>query len=641
MALLPRVASLLLVACATSNDDALPALLETFPESFAFGVATAAYQIEGATDEGGRGPSIWDTFSAMPGKTFGGDTGAVADDFYHKFRDDVALMASLGVTRYRMSLAWPRLLPDGGGAALNPAGVAFYVAVFEELQKYGIEPLVTLYHWDLPQALDDSYGGWLDREIVADFANYADLCFAAFGDYATSWTTFNEALTFIGEGYGDGVHAPGRCSDRDRCAAGDSMREPLVAGHHVLLAHAAAVAKFRARFDSTYEIGMVNCGWMAWPLRGRGHAGDAEAAEAFMEAQWGWFYDPVIYGDYPDSLKKRAGADLPAFTAEEKEALKGSATTSGAEGIPHLDGRFHVSTVDAAGASIGARAGSPWLYVAPAGLRDVLIWLDARYPGHSLLVTENGCAQPDALDAADAVDDGFRLAYLRDHVDAAAEASAAGVDVIAYYAWSLLDNYEWADGYSKRFGLVYVDYGTLDRTPKRSARWFARVLAAHAARTAAALVVVPDPAAPAPASGRRGAAAPLPSRISEIPNMRLRRPSAAVARPRQDDVSEAAAAEVCTACGTDLEVTAMQDSQILTLLYLCADVAADRAAEETEARLVAFLMAHPSPTAFHKELGPVCPEPRRRRARQSGKRATASKRQPVRMSKRPLGRRKG
>ena len=202
-----RAVSLLLVARAASNDDALPALLGSFPESFAFGVATAAYQIEGATDEGGRGPSIWDTFSAMPGKTFGGDTGAVADDFYHKFRDDVALMASLGVRRYRMSLAWPRLLPDGGGAALNPAGVAFYVAVFEELQKYGIEPLVTLYHWDLPQALDDAYGGWLDREIVADFATYADLCFAAFGDYATSWTTFNEALTFIGEGYGDGTLA--------------------------------------------------------------------------------------------------------------------------------------------------------------------------------------------------------------------------------------------------------------------------------------------------------------------------------------------------------------------------------------------------------------------------------------------------
>ncbi|KAH8049845.1 beta-glucosidase [Aureococcus anophagefferens] len=451
MALLPRVASLLLVACATSNDDALPALLETFPESFAFGVATAAYQIEGATDEGGRGPSIWDTFSAMPGKTFGGDTGAVADDFYHKFRDDVALMASLGVTRYRMSLAWPRLLPDGGGAALNPAGVAFYVAVFEELQKYGIEPLVTLYHWDLPRALGDSYGGWLDREIVADFANYADLCFAAFGDYATSWTTFNEALTFIGEGYGGGVHA-GRCGDRDRSAWSTAA---------------------------------------GWPGRcGPGHAGDAEAAEAFMEAQWGWFYDPVIYGDYPDSLKKRAGADLPAFTAEEKEALKGSvdylgvnyytsryvaapdvvhAPTASAEGIPHLDGRFHVSTVDAAGASIGARAGSPWLYVAPAGLRDVLIWLDARYPGHSLLVTENGCAQPDALDAADAVDDGFRLAYLRDHLDAAAEASAAGVDVVAYYAWSLLDNYEWAAATKRRAGLGQARDG-LKRQPVRMSK---------------------------------------------------------------------------------------------------------------------------------------------------------------------------
>ena len=517
------IARLLLAAApplAVSSAQ-LPARLAALPADFEFGVATAAYQIEGGAFEGGRGPSIWDTFAHTPGRTFGGDTGDVADDHYHRFREDVALMKSLGVRRYRMSLSWPRLLPRGRGAALNEAGVAFYAALFEELRRAGIEALVTLYHWDLPQALEDDYGGWLGRRVVDDFADYADLCFAAFGDSVASWTTFNEALTFIGEGYGDGVHAPGRCSDRGRCASGDSEKEPLVAGHHVLLAHAAAAGRFRRRFGASKTIGMVNCGWMVWPLRGRAHAGDAAAAESFMEAQWAWFLDPVVYGDYPDSLKARAGADLPAFSAAERAQLRGSVDylgvnyytsryvaapdaahtpTESAEGLPHMDGLYHVSTEDEHGLTIGPRAGSPWLYVAPRGIADALKWLSARYPGLPLRVTENGCAQPDALDATldGALDDAFRVDYLRDHVDAVAGAASDGVPVEAYYAWSLLDNYEWADGYSKRFGLVHVNFTTLARTPKRSARWYADVLSAHAARSASDLVVVPAPDQPGP-----------------------------------------------------------------------------------------------------------------------------------------------
>ena len=494
-------------AAKTATVDALPPNLLKLPEAFAFGAATAAYQIEGAAQEGGRGPSIWDSFSHEKGKTHNGDSGDVADDHYHRYPEDIELLTKAGIKHYRLSLSWSRLMPDG--RTLNEEGVAFYSALLDLLVEKNIEPRVTLYHWDLPLTLEQEYHGWLSPQIVEDFSAYADACFELFGHQVKTWTTFNEPLTFVGGGYGTGVMAPGRCSDRTRCPEGDSETEPLLAAHHVLLAHAHAASRFRARFSTGYSIDMVNCGWMAWPLR-EGSVDDANAASSFMEAQWAWFLDPLVRGDYPQSLKARAPA-LPQFTHEEQQLLKGSvdmlgvnyytsryvaaadavypaASVGDAAGIPALNNEYHLATQrqpSEGDPKIGVVGGSPWLYVAPDGLTDVLLWLHERY-NLPLAVTENGCDQPSGEDEHD---DAWRIDYLRTHIDGVATAIQRGADVRAYYAWSLLDNYEWADGYSKRFGLVFVDYASLTRTPKRSFAWYARLINAHASSS---LLLVDD-----------------------------------------------------------------------------------------------------------------------------------------------------
>ena len=492
-------------ATKTAAVDAFPPNLLALPDGFAFGAATAAYQIEGAASEGGRGPSIWDSFSHEKGKTHNGDSGDVADDHYHRYPEDIELLAKAGIKHYRLSLSWSRLMPDG--RTLNEEGVAFYSSLLDLLKEKNIEPRVTLYHWDLPLSLEQEYGGWLSSDIVEDFAAYADRCFELFPQVRT-WTTFNEPLTFVGGGYGTGVMAPGRCSDRTRCEEGDSETEPLLAAHHVLLAHAHAAHAFRARI-SDGTIDMVNCGWMAWPLR-EGSVDDANAASSFMEAQWAWFIDPLVRGDYPESLKARALA-LPAFTEAEQKLLRGSvdmlgvnyytsryvaaadavypaASVGDAAGLPALNGEYHLDTsrsLSEGDPRIGVVGGSPWLYVAPSGLTDVLLWLQERY-NLPMAVTENGCDQPSGEDEHDDV---WRIDYLRTHIDGVATAIQRGADVQAYYAWSLLDNFEWADGYSKRFGLVFVDYDTLTRTPKRSFAWYARLINAHATQS---LMVVDD-----------------------------------------------------------------------------------------------------------------------------------------------------
>lgn len=487
----------------------LPDGLQRFPSDFAWGSATAAYQIEGGAKEGGRGPSIWDTFSHIPGNTLGNETGDVADDHYHRYDEDIALMKSLGLKHYRMSLSWSRLLPTGRGSTFNPAGLAFYTAVFESLNKSGISPLVTVYHWDIPQTLEDEYGGWRGEAVVDDFAAFADMAFKHFSPWVKSWTTFNEALTFIGEGYGDGVHAPGRCSDRSRCAEGDSNWEPILVAHNVILAHAAAVAKFRERFPPSnsggYEIGMVNCGFMTYPYR----ESDAERSQEFLEAEWAWFLDPVIFGDYPESLKKRVGDQMPSFTPEQSEMLKNSVDFIGvnyytsrwvaipdehrepsptASGLPYLNSRFTVMFLDDDMNLIGPVTGCEWLFVVPEGIHDLLVWLSDRYNGqmdpplYDLRVTENGLAIPwwDQLTLSDTLNDTFRVDYYKSHIEQVGRAITEGVKVTAYYAWSLMDNYEWADGYSKRFGLIYVDYETQERIPKLSAWWYSALIDAHA-----------------------------------------------------------------------------------------------------------------------------------------------------------------
>ena len=479
------------------EKSSLPWNLDSFPSSFEWGTATAAYQIEGAAFEGGRGPSIWDTFSHTKGKTHMGETGDIADDHYHRFREDVELMSDLGLRYYRLSVSWTRLLPNGRTDYVNAEGVAFYKTLFQLLKSKGITPLVTLFHWDLPQTFEDEYEGWLSRKSIEDFANFADFCFATFPE-VSKWITFNEALTFIGEGYTDGIFAPGRCADRERCEKGDSVTEPFLAAHHVLLAHAAAVEKFKVRFPvkGDREIGMTNCGWMMWPLL----KSDPKPAQDLMEGMWAWFADPVILGDYPESIKVRAGANLPVFTEEEKRSLKNSIdflgvnyyssryvatpdeehnATLSASGVPMIDENFALTIFNKHGVPLGPQAGSDWLFVVPEGLRALLNWLDERYDGIKMRITENGCSQPWWLDTTEALatNDTFRVDYFKGHIEAVGQALAVDdVNVVGYYAWSLLDNYEWADGYGRRFGIVYVDFPTQRRIPKLSAYWYAALV---------------------------------------------------------------------------------------------------------------------------------------------------------------------
>eukprot|EP00611_Tribonema_gayanum_P016113 TRINITY_DN2810_c0_g1_i1.p1 TRINITY_DN2810_c0_g1~~TRINITY_DN2810_c0_g1_i1.p1 ORF type:complete len:565 (+),score=139.22 TRINITY_DN2810_c0_g1_i1:188-1696(+) len=463
-----------------------------FPADFKWGTATASYQIEGAWNEGGRGLSIWDTFS----KKLGGDTGEIACDHYYRYRDDVKLMASLGLKNYRLSISWSRLQPDGRGA-LNPEGVAFYNDLINCLVEHGIEPMVTLYHWDLPAALheDGERDGWLNKDIVQAYTDYARVCFELFGDRVKSWLTFNEPWCSCVLGYGTGEHAPGiKCEDGSKVYR---------AAHNTLLAHAHAVDLYRRDFQPRQggAIGItLNSGWSE-PL------GDADpegalshAAAAHRSLMWslGWFADPIwLGGDYPREMRERCGDKLPEFTEAEKKLISGSSDFLGlnhyaSEFIQHNEAGDFVSgwgTVtkggffgDMAATSVShpswSRTDMGW-NVVPWGFTELLLWCHKRYqPSGGIYVTENGCAVPEPTKEL-AVDDHFRVAYFTSYVAAMHEAIEKGADVRGYYAWSFLDNFEWQLGFSKRFGMVHVDYSTQQRTPKASAKWFASLVAAN------------------------------------------------------------------------------------------------------------------------------------------------------------------
>ena len=486
----------------------------SFPTGFVWGFGTAAYQIEGGWNEGGRGPSIWDTFSGAGGgepnqgmsevalsDVVHGHTGDVACDHYHRWREDVALMASLGVRNYRFSISWPRLLPNGTLAGgVNQEGVDFYSRLIDELLAHGIEPYVTLYHWDLPQSLQTaSLPGWLDERVVPHFADYAALCFAQYGGRVKKWTTFNEAWTFIVLGYGAGSKAPG-------VPFTDISTHPYLAGHNVLLAHAEAVERFRAPGGAAAHGGQIgitnNCDWRE-PLTAA--PADIAAAERAVEWWLGWFADPIWRGDYPPSMRAKLGARLPTFTAAQRAKLNGSADFFG---LNHYGTAFatHQPTPPRYGEPGGPAssywedhesrevhteelitgAASSWLYAAPWGLRKLMSWVARRYGNPPLYVTENGWSTPgDEASDASAHDPGRVLYYANYTSEMRRAIYEDGVDVRGYFAWSLLDNFEWEMGYTERFGLVYTDFETQQRTPKASARWYAQLMANN---------TIPDPA---------------------------------------------------------------------------------------------------------------------------------------------------
>ncbi|MDP9312368.1 MAG: GH1 family beta-glucosidase [Chloroflexota bacterium] len=444
-----------------------------FPDDFVWGAATAAYQIEGAVDEDGRGPSIWDTFSHTAGKTNNGDTGDVACDHYHLWQDDVKLMQQLGLQAYRFSISWPRVIPQGFGQP-NERGLDFYDNLVDGLLEANITPFVTLYHWDLPQALQDK-GGWANRATVDAFVEYADAVVARLGDRVTHWITHNEPQVAAFVGHFEGRHAPG-------------VQDPRVAlqvAHHLLLSHGRTVPVLRSARAGA-QVGITLNLSPAVPASDS--AEDQAAAERLDMAFNRWFLDPLYGQGYPPALAELYGALMPEIEANDLDLIATPTDFLGinyyfpqtVRAVPFSQHPLGIGTRSpeeeiAAGREITAMG---WL-VAPEGLTDVLKRVQTDYAPKAIYITENGAAFDDTL-ADGTVNDPRRTAYLRSHFAAAWEALHAGAPLRGYFVWSLLDNFEWAHGYSKRFGIVYVDYPSQTRVLKDSAHFYQRVVEENA-----------------------------------------------------------------------------------------------------------------------------------------------------------------
>ncbi|TDC91069.1 GH1 family beta-glucosidase [Actinomadura sp. 7K507] len=450
-----------------------------YPEGFVWGAATAAYQIEGAAQEDGRAPSIWDTFSHTPGKVLDGDTGDVATDHYHRREEDVATMAALGLDAYRFSISWSRVLPGG---TPSQKGIDFYSRLVDELLEHGIAPVATLYHWDLPQDLEDA-GGWPERDTAQRFADYAERIGRVLGDRVHTWTTLNEPWCSAFLGYASGVHAPGRTDPADA----------LAAAHHLNLAHGLAVRALRgvvppsARHSVTLNIHHLR--------------GDAEAVRRVDAVSNRVFLDPMLGNGYPADLLDDTAAltDWSFLRDGDTEIVAAPIDVLGVNYYSptlvrqwdgespreHADGHRQGAASPFVGCDDVEFAEQPGPYTAmnwpidATGMEELLLRLHRDYPRTPLMVTENGAAFDDAVDDDGRIHDDRRVAYLRDHIAAVERACEAGADVRGYFAWSLLDNFEWAYGYSRRFGLVHVDYSTGERTWKDSAHWYRDTIAAH------------------------------------------------------------------------------------------------------------------------------------------------------------------
>ena len=439
-----------------------------FPPGFLWGSATASYQIEGAWQEDGKSESIWDRFAHTPGRISDGATGDVACDHYHRWRDDVTLMRSLGLQAYRFSMAWPRILPDGYGK-VNQVGLDFYSRLTDGLLEAGIEPYLTLYHWDLPQVLQDG-GGWTARLAAQAFVEYADAATRRLGDRVKNWITLNEPWCSSLLSYFLGEHAPGH---RD-------LGEGLVAAHHLLLAHAWAMPVIRQNSPGSRAGITLN-------LSPQTPASPSEAdalATRVEDAKFNrWFLDPLSGRGYPLEAVEAFGQEMQYVQAGDLAAIAAPMDFIGvnyymrniirSDAIPESQNEPRTITRRPELTDMG------W-EVYPEGLYEVLTRLKADYDFPAYYVTENGVAYPDHVGADGQVFDSRRVAYLRDHFVQAARAIAEGVPLRGYFVWSLMDNFEWAFGFSKRFGLVYTDYATQQRTPKASARWYSRVIAENA-----------------------------------------------------------------------------------------------------------------------------------------------------------------
>ncbi|MET8360640.1 GH1 family beta-glucosidase [Micromonospora sp. NPDC005171] len=431
-----------------------------FPDDFGWGAATSAYQIEGAAKEDGRGESVWDTFSRVPGRTRNGDTGDVAIDHYHRYAEDLDLMRDLGLRSYRFSISWPRIQPDGTGTP-NQRGLDFYRRLLDGLHERGITPMATLFHWDLPQALQDA-GGWESRDTAHRFADYADVVFRALGDRVPSWLTINEPKTVVQNGYLTGHHAPGR---QDPDAA-------YLVAHHLQLAHGFAVGALRAS-GSDSRIGPALNLHPCYPADDSPQA--AAAAHLYDAYENRLYLDSLFKGSYPEDLL----ADLGPQSRMVQGIRDGDLKTISAP-VDLLAVQYYTPiyvTADGGTAHRWATSEAEWQQIYPEGMYDLLTRITRDYGPIPLTITENGLPTPDTLDADDTVQDTGRISFLRDHLTAAHRAIADGVPLESFHVWSLLDNFEWDQGYDQRWGLVYVDYPTQRRVLKSSATWYRSVIA--------------------------------------------------------------------------------------------------------------------------------------------------------------------
>ncbi|KAK1362018.1 Beta-glucosidase 40 [Heracleum sosnowskyi] len=491
----------LLKDCLAADNCSVIINRSSFPKGFVFGTASSAFQYEGAVKEDGRGQTIWDKFAHSFGKVIDFSNADVAVDQYHLFNDDIQLMKDMGMDAYRFSIAWSRIFPDGSGK-INQAGVDHYNNLINALLANGIEPYVTLYHWDLPQTLEDKYQGWLSSQIINDFATYAETCFQKFGDRVKHWMTFNEPHTFATQGYDAGLQAPGRCSILLHlfCRAGNSATEPYIVGHNVLLAHATAMDIYRKKYKGNQHGSLGIAFDSFWYEPATNFPEDIQATQRAIEFNLGWFVDPLVFGDYPSSMRTRVGSRLPTFTKDQSSLLKGSldfvginhyTTWYAKNNSTNIIGTLLNDSLSDSGAVTlpfrnlkpisNRRANAIWLYIVPQGIRSLMNYVKTRYGNPPVIITENGMDDSNSpfTSIKDALKDDKRIQYHNDYLtNLLASIKEDGCNVKGYFAWSLLDNWEWAAGYTSRFGLYYVDYkDKLKRYPKNSVHWFKNFLA--------------------------------------------------------------------------------------------------------------------------------------------------------------------
>ncbi|KAF5180668.1 Beta-glucosidase, partial [Thalictrum thalictroides] len=475
-----------------------------FPPDFVFGAGTSAYQVEGAAAEDGRKPSIWDTFT-HDGKTPDKGTGDIAADQYHQYKDDVKLMHKMGLDAYRFSISWSRIIPDGHGA-VNPEGVNYYNNLINELFSYGIEAHVTLSHFDVPQALEDEYGGFLSAKFIEDFTAYADVCFKEYGDRVKSWMTFNEPNVQTLLGYGFGMMPPGRCSYPIgiNCSKGDSTTEPFVAGHNILLAHASAVHLYRKRYQEKQkgQIGITLLAFWFEPTTNSPQ--DIAASNRILDFHIGWFMDPLVHGNYPASMRKIMGSRLPKFTQNDQNNLKGSFDFIGLnhycafyiKDLPRRSDEFGSDYIRDVSVTISfangmlvkdftrlimddRMAAKGWP-VTPWSIQRLLEYMKLKYRNPASVIHENGYSMTDGeSNNPPTRNDTVRIEYLEAYIAALLPAIRNGSNVKGYFVWSFLDCFEVTGGYTNHFGLYEVDFKNKERRryPKQSVQWYTNFLA--------------------------------------------------------------------------------------------------------------------------------------------------------------------